>query len=38
MGLIYTKDVKETEIMSAYGFTVYGEVHKYEWTIFNNKT
>lgn len=35
MGIIYNNNVEETEIMSAYGLTVYGKINCYEWRIFN---
>lgn len=37
MGLIYKNNVEEAEVYKAYGLTVYGEVHEYEWTIDNYK-
>lgn len=36
MGIIYNSNVEETEIMSAYGLTVYGKVNRYEWRIWKN--
>lgn len=33
MGIIYNNNVKETEIMTAYGLTVYGKVNRYDWTF-----
>lgn len=35
MGLIYKNSVNETKIYKAYGLTVYGEIHEYEWMIDN---
>lgn len=36
MGIIYNNNVEETEIMSAYGLTVYGKVNRYEWGIWKD--
>lgn len=36
MAIIYNNNVEETEIMSAYGLTVYGKVNLYEWGIWND--
>lgn len=38
MGLIYNTNTEETEIMAAYGITVYGNVSRYDWTLFNKET
>lgn len=35
MGIIFDNNIKETEIMTAYGLTVYGKINQYEWTIYN---
>ena len=32
MGIIYNPSVKETELYSAYGYTVSGKANRYEWT------
>lgn len=37
MGIIYNNNVEETEIMGAYGLTVYGKINRYEWTLRNNE-
>lgn len=31
MGIIFNYNVEETQIMSAYGLTVYGKINKYDW-------
>lgn len=35
MGIIYNNNVKESKIYEAYGFTVYGKINEYEWSIYN---
>lgn len=38
MGIIFNRNVEETEIMSAYGLTAYGRINRYEWTLRNNES
>ncbi|MBC5688175.1 hypothetical protein H8S37_04405 [Mediterraneibacter sp. NSJ-55] len=37
MGIIYNKNAQEQELYIAYGFTVYGKINKYEWTIYPDR-
>lgn len=33
MGMIHNHEVEEKKLYSAYGFTVYGKINSYKWTI-----
>lgn len=37
MGIIYNSNVKEKELYSAYGMTVYGKENDYDWTIYPDR-
>lgn len=37
MGIIYNGNVKEKELYSAYGMTVYGKENDYDWTIYPDR-
>lgn len=37
MGIVYDENVEESKLYSAYGFTAYGKINRYEWTIFEYK-
>lgn len=38
MGIIYNSNVKEKELYSAHGMTVYGKENDYDWTIYPDRS